>query len=196
MTWLMRAAQLLRVAPAMIALGLVAGLLRGDRASVPSLSQGALVPVPVVAVIALVPATVAVWSWSQVPRAALLTSSRGTVWSRLVLCVAPTLFGAASGVTGGGAALLENARNGFGLLAIGLVGARLLGERAALFAPVVFLLACLLAGRGPGSGPYAWAWIIQDGGSVVAGLQAGALTLAGWVVAGGLPRVLLNRDGP
>jgi hypothetical protein len=193
-TWMVRAARLGSTAALSLVIGVVAGLLRGEQAPVPSLTQGSAAPVPVVAVLALLPVGAGLWSWSQLPRPALAVSVRTSRWHLVCLLVAPAAFALASGVAGGTGALMENARNTFGLLGLGLVGMRLLGERGGVLVPAGYLLAAFLIGRpAGGAGPAVWAWVLHDGGDATALVLASALAATGLAMSEGLPRSSIRR---
>ncbi|MBO9521083.1 MAG: hypothetical protein J7518_06050 [Nocardioidaceae bacterium] len=178
-----------------LATGVLSGLLRGATAPVPSLSLGAVSPVPVVAVIALVPAIAVTWGWSGLGWEATAAAARST-W----LLVAPLLvtnlaaFALGSWLVGGSGSLLESGRNACGLLGLALLGCLALGERGAVAVPTGYLLAAFLLGRGSGrSEPWWWAWVLSDGGSVVAGGSAIALLLGGVLVLPRIPVAVLRR---
>jgi hypothetical protein len=192
--WLVRTASLALSTSGALAVGVAAGALRGQRAPVPSLGPGAAAPVPVVAVLALLPVAAAFWSWSRLPTAALAVSVRHPVGHVVCLLAAPAGFAVGAAVTGGCGGLIENARNALGLLGLGLVGVRLLGGRGAVVVPATFLLAAFVGGRTPGApSPAAWAWVLHDAGHVPALVMAVALGGVGLALAGGLPPALVRR---
>lgn len=191
---MVRAARIWPAALALLVAGGVAGALRGEQAPVPSLTHGVAAPVPVVAVLAVLPVAAAMWSWSQIPRPALAMAVRSRGWHVACLLVAPSVFALASGVGGGLGAVAENSRNAFGLLGLGLVGLRLGGERGGVLAPAGFLLVAFLGGRtAGGSGPAWWAWVLRDGGDASALVLAGALAVVGLLGAVDLPEALVRR---
>ncbi len=175
--------------------GVVAGLLRGATAPVPSLTQGALAPVPVVAVIALVPTVGVIWGWSGLPWQGLASAARPALLLMCPLLLAsPLAFIAGAAVTGGMGSVLENGRNAIGLLGLSVIGARLLGERGAVLAPVGYLLAAFMVGRPTGiASAHRWAWILSDGGNALSLGIALALLTFGMTAVPTLARSLLRR---
>lgn len=171
--------------------GLVAGLLRGATAAMPSLTQGQLAPVPVVAVIALIPSVVLAWGWSLLPLKALAGAVRA-VWALLLasVLVSCAVFSVAALLTGGPGSMLESGRNAVGLMGLGLLGQRLWGERGAVMLPVGYLIAAFAVGR-PTGGPTAswWAWVLVDGSGGPALGMALVCFATGVAVTPSLPRV-------
>ena len=194
MRWVAGAASLGPSTSVAFVVGLLAGAMRGRRAPVPSLGQGVVVPVPVVAVLALLPVAAALWSWSRIPLPALAVSVRHPAGHVVCLLAAPVAFALGAGSTGGAGGLAENSRNALGLLGLGIVGMRILGERGGVVAPAAFLMAAFLAGRAAGApSPAVWAWVLHDGGDAVSMGVASALGVARLALGGGLPRALVRR---
>lgn len=195
MRWLAHATRV----PTMLAIGLlagaIAGLARGATAPMPSLTLGTLAPVPVVAVMALVPAIGVLWGGSGMRWEAMASSARPiaiVVGPILATCLASFIL--AAWVLGDLGSLLENTRNAVGLLGLTLLGARFRGERGAVLLPIAFLFAAFLFGRRAGSPePSWWAWILFDGGSAPAGACACVLALAGALVLPGIPAATLRQ---
>ena len=194
-TWLLNGTKLPNVILAAGLAGLVAGLVRGQTAPMPSLSLGTLAPIPVVAVVALVPAIAVVWGWSNLGWLAAAATSRS-----VVVLVGPVVTGAlvpficAAWVSGGVGSALENGRNAVGLLGLSLVGVRLLGERGAAMFPISYLFLSFLFGRTPGDpAPRWWAWILSEGGSGMALIFATALVVAGAMAVPGIPIAAVRR---
>lgn len=181
MTWLLQATRVPSVALAAGLAGLVAGLARGETAPMPSLSLGMLAPVPVVAVLGLVPAIAVVWGWSNLGWAATSATARPVgVLVGPVIATVLVLFVAGAWVLGGMGSAIENGRNAVGLLGLSLLGARLYGERGAAMLPITYLFVAFLFGRTPGNpAPSWWAWILSEGGSGIALGFALALAIVG-----------------
>jgi hypothetical protein len=193
--WFVTATLGLWVLVASAVVGLLAGALRGQTASMPSLTHADLAPVPVVAVLALAPALATIWGWSGVP----WTSTASAVRRPAPLLVrgyvlAPAAYALASLPLGGTGAVVEDARNALGLGGASVLAAGVAGERGAVAAPVAMVLTCFLLGRpSSGSAPYPWAWVIQDGWSVIGLVCALTLWLGGLLAISALPRRLAMR---
>lgn len=193
--WLVGATRLMAVLIAAAPAGLVAGLMRGRTAPMPSLSLGTLAPVPVVAVVALIPAIAVVWGWSNLGWDTIAAASRPTAAHVVpVLAIGLASFGAGAWLVGGAGSMVENGRNALGLLGLSLLGTRLLGERGAVLAPIAFLFSAFFFGRAAGNPvPHWWAWILADGGSAPALVCALTLTALGAAVLPGIAMGNLRR---
>lgn len=189
MSWLLIATRTWWGAGIALIGGMLAGLLRGDTAPVPSLTQGTLTPVPALAVIALAPAFIVLWCWSGLPWSSTACSARP---SFLVLAPAMltchVVFILSSGVLGGVGAALESGRNAAGLTGLALLGGRFFGDRGGALVPICYLLAAFLAGRPAASTTaYPWAWILDDAGNALALAIAVTVALFGLCTLPGLP---------
>lgn len=197
MNWLLGATKAWAVIGACVFGGGLAGLLSDATAAMPSLTQGQLAPVPVVAVVGLLPAVMLAWGWSLLPLRALAGAVRTVSVILLVMvmtCCA--VFSAAALVTGGSGAMLESGRNAVGLMGLALLGQRAWGERGAVTVPVAYLIAAFAVGR-PSGGPTPswWAWVLLDSSSGTAFIVAGACLLFGLMMTPRLPRVAVVRGG-
>lgn len=194
MTWYLRALRFVPLMTGVVALGVLAGALRGAQAPVPSLTHGSLVPVPVVAVMAVLPPLLVLSAWLAVPPAALAVSVRSPTWGPLAMVGVCLSYALASGVLGHAGAVLENGRNALGILGLALLGTRAWGGRGGVLLPVAYLLASFLVGRAAGSSqPHAWAWVLRDGGDAVAFGLGLASTLLGLAAAWSIPRATVLK---
>lgn len=192
-SWLLRALHAPQLFILAGAVGLLAGVLRGAQAPVPSLTLGGLAAVPVVAVLALISPLLVVNAWLALPQAPLTLSPRATLWGSTFLLVVCGGFAVASAVFGHIGALIENCRNVFGLLGLVLLGARFGGQRGSIALPIGYLILAFMLGRTSGSTSYPWAWILRDGGDLTAFLWATVLAVAGGWAFHGLPKAAVVR---
>lgn len=195
MTWSMKAARFWWAASVSLAAGVLCGIFRGESAPVPSLTQGDLAPVPVVAVLALIPATAVLWGWQGMPVDSLAAAVR---WSfpllaaPLVVAVAAVALG--SFLTGGAGSAVEATRNACGITALAILGARAAGQQGATLVPISYLLAAFLLGRPGGSpSPYPWAWVLSDGGNVMAATITACLVVLAAVAIPGMAAAAVAR---
>lgn len=194
MRWYLGGVRIIPLISVVVIVGLLAGALRGAAAPVPSLTQGVLSPVPVVAVIALIPPLLILSAWLELPLASMAVSVRPAAVGPCVMAVVCVMFAVASGPTGHVGAVVENARNSLGLLGLALLGTRWLGRRGGVLVPVAYLLASFLLGRSSGSYiSRPWAWVLRDGGDMLALVLAAMCAVAGLVAALTIPRAMVLR---
>ncbi|GAB3653307.1 hypothetical protein GCM10027591_09940 [Zhihengliuella somnathii] len=193
MNWLFRTTG----APALAVLlgsGVLLPLLRGHYAPMPSLVSGSLAPVPVIAVLALLPAEAVMTGIDGLPAAQAASASRSLVPYRLLLVAgALALLGLLGLVISGFSAALESVRNSAGLIGLALLGAWWRTGLTALAVPGAYLLAAFLAGGSAGHAS-AWAWILRDSGDPTALFAAGSLLAAGLLVLPRLPQRTLQAS--
>jgi hypothetical protein len=188
-TWFASATRAPSVLIAMICVGLLAGLMRGQTASVPSLTQGSLAPVPVVAVLSLAASVAMFWGWSGLAWSSMAAAGRSPAGLLLLMyLLAPITLGLASYAFGGQGAVAENLRNAFGLAGLAVLGSSTFRGAGAIAVPIAYLLVAFMAGRPSGGrDPYVWAWILHDGGSVTALALSACLAALGAALVPSLP---------
>ena len=177
----------------MVAAGVLTAMMRGRHAPVPSLTAGALTPVPLVAVVGLVVPFALLRAFEGLPAASATTAARTLAMSRIGLATVVIVGGASiAGLLAGTGAALECGRDAATLTGVALLGARARSHSGALCASLGYLCVTFFLGRGSGaSTPAWWAWLLSDPGDAASMCCAAAVLLSGFAVVPALPRIAM-----
>lgn len=181
MTWLLQALRAREVILVSLVAGALAALLRGQHAPVPSITGGGLAPVPLVAVLALLPVVASLRLLEGLPahQAATAVRSVRSFWTLGVVLVV-TVTAAAAGALAGREAAYEVARNAAGLSGIAILAWRLVGRGSAVGAALAYLvLAFLFGATGSVAEAQVWAWVLRSSDDLASWLCATLLLASG-----------------